>query len=142
MKRGRRWSEADLQQITGKKHNDRAAVSPANSQRNRNATPKQKIKAQEVDTRLCHISIICYRRGETDVHGVSDKAAIDGLVQAGLLPDDSRKYQPIEPLYTEHKCKAGEERTVIVINRFEDMASLCEWYVDEIRRKYLTERDQ
>lgn len=36
------------------------------------------------------ITVTSYRHAKHDQDGVSAKAAIDGIVQAGILPDDSR----------------------------------------------------
>ena len=134
-----RWSSDDYKhwRKTGKQPKRRDAVPATHLERDTRLRSEKADALKEVDTRLCCFAIDCYRTGQTDVNGVSDKAAIDGFVQAGLLPDDSRKYQPLEPIYTEHKCERGAERTVIHIHRFDDMKTLCEWYAQEISRRHL-----
>lgn len=49
----------------------------------------------------------------TDSGGVSDKAAIDGFIRAGILPNDSPEFIPEEITHTREKCKKGEEKTII-----------------------------
>lgn len=39
-----------------------------------------------------HLEIIHHRKRPTDPDGCSAKAAIDGIVAAGILPDDSAKW--------------------------------------------------
>lgn len=56
------------------------------------------------------IHVHSIRKKPGDVDGISAKAAIDGLVKAGILPDDSPKWvQSI--LFTQEKGK--EEKTII-----------------------------
>ena len=52
------------------------------------------------------------RKRLTDADGVSAKAAIDGLVLAGILPDDSPKYVK-EVTYSQEK--GDPEKTIIEI---------------------------
>jgi hypothetical protein len=55
------------------------------------------------------------RKRLVDADAVSAKAAIDGLVHAGLLQDDSPKYVE-EVSYTQEKIQKGEtEETIITI---------------------------
>ena len=63
----------------------------------------------------CRIHVHSFRHRLADADGISAKAAIDGLVLAGILPDDS-------PLYVEEVCyyqtkisKSEEEHTEIDI---------------------------
>lgn len=47
---------------------------------------------------------------------MSVKAAIDGLVDAGVLPDDSAEY--VAGLTVEQvKCRKADERTVIIVEQ-------------------------
>lgn len=63
------------------------------------------------------IRITSYRCRLVDVDGVSGKAALDALVLAGVLADDSTK-EIREVLYHQEKVKIkGEEKTVITITR-------------------------
>jgi len=57
----------------------------------------------------------CYRKRLCDIDGISGKAAIDGLVHAGVLVDDSPQYVK-EVSYSQEKCAKGEaEKTIITI---------------------------
>lgn len=90
---------------------NRAADSPANMEshscdeplgekKNTGFNPPYSIRVHTIRKRL----------GDPD--GVSAKAAIDGIVKAGLLPDDSAKFIK-EILFTQEKGK--EEKTIITI---------------------------
>lgn len=63
------------------------------------------------------ITVHSVRKRLGDVDGTSAKAAIDGLVKGGILPDDCAKYvKSIK--YTQEKCKKEEqERTIIFLSR-------------------------
>jgi len=65
----------------------------------------------EMDSRVT-ITIISYRRINHDPDGISAKAAIDGLVHAGILADDSSK-QVKKVTFESRKSK--DERTEIII---------------------------
>ena len=58
------------------------------------------------------ITITSYRKRLCDADGISGKAAIDGIVAAGLLPDDSPEYVS-EVRY--RQIKSSVEKTVITI---------------------------
>lgn len=63
------------------------------------------------------IRIVSYRTRLTDADNVSAKAAIDGLVHAGVIHDDSPK-EVREVTYSQTKVKnKSEEKTVITITR-------------------------
>lgn len=50
-----------------------------------------------------------------DADGISAKAAIDGIIKAGILPDDSPEYVK-EVRYTQEKIKKPEyEETIITL---------------------------
>ena len=59
------------------------------------------------------IHIHSSRKRLTDADSVSAKAAIDGLVHAGLLSDDSPAYVA-EVSYSQEKTKSGEEEETIL----------------------------
>jgi len=65
----------------------------------------------ELDKRVC-IHFHSRRRRLADPDGVSCKAAMDGLVQGGILPDDSAKY--VKEVSFSQEVSATEE-TVIEI---------------------------
>jgi len=60
-----------------------------------------------------HIRIHSVRKRLCDADGISAKAAIDGIVKAGLLQDDSTKFVK-EVRYSQEKTK-GPEYTVITL---------------------------
>ncbi len=62
----------------------------------------------------CRIHIHCRRKRLADPGGNSYKAAVDGLVEAGLLRDDSAKYVE-EISVSQEKCGTEEEETIISI---------------------------
>ena len=66
-----------------------------------------------------HVHIHSVRSRLADPDGISGKAAIDGLVKAGILADDSAK--EVEGVtHSQSKCEDGqEERTVITIKELE-----------------------
>lgn len=70
---------------------DRAAVSAANVEQNTSHEPAPKDEAQEVHSRF---SITVHHRSRrlADAGGRSHKAAVDGIVRGGILPDDSTDY--------------------------------------------------
>ena len=59
-----------------------------------------------------HITIISYRKLNHDPDGISAKAAIDGIVHAGILSDDSAKQ--VKKVTFESR-KDANERTEIII---------------------------
>jgi len=62
---------------------------------------------------LVCITIHSYRKRLADPDGISAKAAIDGLVKAGILANDTTK-QIEEVRFKQTKTK-GEEKTEIII---------------------------
>ena len=66
-----------------------------------------------LDTR-CSIHVLSRRFRLADADGISAKAAIDGLVDAKLLPNDSWR-EVKEVTYSQEKCKKGEEETIITL---------------------------
>lgn len=67
--------------------------------------------------RKVSIHIHSVRKREVDSDGVSAKAAIDGLVEAGLLQDDSPKWVK-EVSYSQEK--GTPEETYLIINEVEN----------------------
>jgi hypothetical protein len=65
----------------------------------------------------CSIHFHSVRKRLADSDGISGKAAIDGLVHAKILPDDSPKYVK-EVTHTQEK--GDVEETIITIQRIED----------------------
>lgn len=71
-------------------------------------------KTPRLDTR-CSLHIHSRRHRLADPDGISCKAAIDGLVLAGVLPDDSAKYVK-EITQSQEKISTKEvEETLIII---------------------------
>lgn len=68
---------------------------------------------QEDYSRYC-VRVISYRKRKHDTDGVSVKAVLDGLVQRGILPDDSCA-EIKEVTFESHISK--EEKTIIEITR-------------------------
>ena len=63
----------------------------------------------------CRIHVHSIRKRLADADGISAKAAIDGLVHAGIFPDDKDQYVK-EVSYSQEKCATGQaERTIITI---------------------------
>ena len=78
--------------------------------------PIQTRRPATFDT-LVDIRIVSYRTRLADADGISGKAAIDGLVHAGIIRDDSPK-EVREVSYSQIKAKNKEdEKTVIQIRR-------------------------
>jgi hypothetical protein len=74
--------------------------------------PKDRVKKK--DTRAC-IHVRSFRRLNGDPDGVSVKAAIDGIVERGILPDDSSKQISSVTFESITGCK--EEQTIILITK-------------------------
>ena len=69
-------------------------------------------KGTPQDTCRCSISVHSKRKRLADPDGISAKAAIDGLVLAGVLVDDSCKYVS-EVRFTQEQSKV--EETIITL---------------------------
>jgi Holliday junction resolvase RusA-like endonuclease len=72
-------------------------------------------KTKGLDTR-CRIHLHSKRKRLADPDGISGKAVLDGLVHAGILPDDSAK-QIESVTFSQEKTK-GPEVTEITITPF------------------------
>lgn len=98
--------------------------------RNRAANPAADVEpatchepmAKEEGPRLatpCRIHVHSVRHRLADSDGISAKAAIDGIVHAGVLPDDSPTFVK-EVRYSQEKCGSHEqERTTITLESCE-----------------------
>jgi len=62
----------------------------------------------------CRIHVHSLRNRLADPDGVSGKAAIDGIVHAGILSDDTAK-QVKEVTYSQQKAGKGQEKTIITL---------------------------
>lgn len=98
------------------KDSDRATNTDANVEQNTGNAPvaENAIKAFDSQVRITFHHI---RNRLADIDGLSGKAAIDGIVEAGILTDDSPK-QVTEIINKQTKGK--DEKTVIIIERCGD----------------------
>ena len=69
-------------------------------------------KIKRLDTPVC-IHIHSLRKRLADIDGISGKAALDGMVKAGIFPDDSAKY--IKSVTHSQEKTKGPEVTEITI---------------------------
>lgn len=93
---------------------DRIAIPATHVEQDSSHAPMGAKKAKRLDSRVS-ITIISYRKRKHDPDGISAKAAIDGIVRAGLLRDDSTE-EIKSVTFESRKCaKDEEEKTVIVI---------------------------
>ena len=88
-----------------------AAVPAADAQPAKRARAKGPDKGEAIHPKY-RIHVHSRRRRLTDSDGISAKAAIDGLVAGGLLPDDSPKW--VESV-TYSQEKADQDETVIEV---------------------------
>jgi Holliday junction resolvase RusA-like endonuclease len=81
------------------------------------ATRRPPLEAKK-DTRFnspVRITIVSYRSRLCDADGISAKAAIDGLVHAGILQDDSPEFvHEVRYLQVKVKNKSEEETQLII----------------------------
>ena len=73
-----------------------------------------KKKVARLDT-CCRLHVHSRRYRLADADGLSAKAVIDGIVQAGLLKDDSTKYVKSVTYSQEKITKKETEETIITI---------------------------
>ena len=92
-------------------NDNRIAVSASDMEQNASDAPMAEKEATGSHPPY-DIAVHSVRKRLADIDGISAKAAIDGIVKAGILPDDSAKY--IKSItYTQEK---GEpEKTIINI---------------------------
>lgn len=90
---------------------DRVTLSPPDLESHTSNAPLGEEEATGLDTRVS-IRVISYRKRRHDPDGVSVKAVLDGLVQRGILQDDST--DQIKEITFESR-QAKEEKTIIEI---------------------------
>jgi len=64
---------------------------------------------------LCYVHVHSLRSRLADPDNISAKAILDGIVQEGILEDDSTD-QIKEVRFSQEKCKKGQEKTIITLN--------------------------
>ena len=92
-------------------NDDRIIDSDANVEQSTCHEPLAKNEGASCHSRV-RITFTHYRKRLCDPDGISVKAAIDGIVKAGLLKDDSSEF--IEEI-RQKQVKSSEEKTVIEI---------------------------
>lgn len=102
-----------LEKQNAKKNKDRNRNSrkTSNLEPNPRHEPMAKRKVCQINAPV-HIHIHSVRKRLADIDGISGKAAIDGLVEGGILPDDNPKYVK-KVSFSQEKDK--DERTIITI---------------------------
>jgi len=90
---------------------NRTAIPVTNMEQNIGNEPMGAEESQGLDTRF-NIRVISHRKRKHDPDGVSIKAVLDGLVQRGILQDDST--EEIGKI-TFESIKSNEEKTIIEI---------------------------
>ena len=94
---------------------DRDTNSATNQQSPTPNALEDEIQDGQYNKAVC-ITVHSVRKRLTDSDGVSSKAAIDGIVEAGLLKDDS----PKEVKEVRHSQEQGsEEKTIITLEAIE-----------------------
>lgn len=71
----------------------------------------------EEETSRVSIHVRSFRRLNADPEGVSVKAALDGVVERGILADDSSKQVKAITFENITGCSKEEERTLIIIKQ-------------------------
>ena len=90
------------------------AFSVADMEQNISNVTRGKNEIEKENTLACiHIHSIRHRLADAD--GISAKAALDALVIAGVLPDDSPKYVKWVTYSQEKISKKEDEETIITI---------------------------
>ncbi len=76
-------------------------------------------KVAKLDGKV-HVEYMFYNNRDIDIDNLifGMKATLDGIVNAGLIPDDSPSYVKITGDF--EKCKKGEEKTVIRISKIKN----------------------
>tara|TARA_R110002096_G_scaffold220326_3_gene408814 strand:+ start:66 stop:452 length:387 start_codon:yes stop_codon:yes gene_type:complete len=76
-------------------------------------------KIDKLDGKV-HVEYMFYNNRDIDIDNLifGMKATLDGIVNAGLIPDDSPSYVKITGDF--EKCKKGEEKTVIIISKIKN----------------------
>ena len=98
-----------------KNSNHRSAVSAADMESHSGDAPFRAQETPRLDT-PCRVRVHSKRRRRTgDVDGISAKYAIDGLVRAGILLDDSPEFIEEITFTQEHVKKGTPECTIITL---------------------------
>lgn len=97
--------------MSGEKGDDNSPIPSPNLEQGPGDAPLGTQETAKLDPR-CGIHVHSIRRRLADPDGISAKAAIDGLVHAGLLPDDSPQHVKA---VTYSQEKGAEEQTIITI---------------------------
>ena len=99
--------------------NNKPAIQSTHMESNSSHEPLGEKEAPRFDTPV-NITVVSYRKRKHDTDGISAKAAIDGLVHAGILQDDSRE-EVKKVTFQSNKCEKGEaEKTIIIIETVEE----------------------
>jgi len=91
---------------------NRIAVPSPHLEQNPSHAPVVAEEAQGLDSRV-DIRVISYRKRKHDPDGISVKAVLDGIVRAGLLPDDST--EQVRRITFESIKTKEDEKTVIIL---------------------------
>ena len=97
-----------------KDDNNKTPLPSADVEQNPSYERMGKKKTKGLDTRV-NIHVISHRKAKHDPDGVSAKAAIDGLVKAGILTDDSTNEVKKVSFESIICAKYEEEKTEIQI---------------------------
>ena len=108
----RRQAEAQL--APKAKPSDRTADPSPHMEPDIGNAPVAKKEAPRFDSPV-RIHFHSIRKRLCDIDGISGKAALDGLVHAGVLEDDSPKYVQEVSHSQEKASKGEEERTIITV---------------------------
>lgn len=91
-------------------------------------------KTTRFDAPVC-VHVHSIRRRLADSDGVSAKAAIDGIVKAGILADDTAKHVK-NVSYSQEKTK-GEEKTIIELIDTADVEKVKLHFHQEMEKVFL-----
>ena len=94
-------------------HKDNTSVPAAALEQAVGNESMAKEQVSKTDSRVS-ITVVSFRKRKHDPDGVSVKAFLDGLVRAGILPDDSTN--EIKSITFESVITNEEEKTEIYIN--------------------------
>ena len=98
---------------------NRPAIPAPNVERPARSKPLEAPKDPKMDSQ-CRLHVLCKRHRLADPDGISVKAAIDGLVLAGILADDSARQIVESPTICQTKIKGDEaEETIITLTEID-----------------------
>jgi hypothetical protein len=113
-----RWTEDqynDFLRMRDAGNKNSAAGAASNMEQAPSHEPVGEKKIPRLDS-PCRIHVHSRRHRLADPDGISGKAAIDGLVHSGILPDDSTRYVQ-EVTYSQSKVKTvDQEETEVIIS--------------------------